>query len=296
MALTAHFTSAWVPQAEKYLDNISVFGQALTNKNYEGVAKENATVKILSVGDVSESAYSGGWNDSDFANLSTTSQDFTLSQKRKFLFRVNDTDQLGSAIQLGNEGMKRALYTVMNTMDAHIASKQSGITTNVYGDDTTPISVGFDSGAGDVLPSVALSKLQSLLAAANADQSGPNVVVPVWFAEYLLQEFGAGRATAGGDAAASIGVTTGLLNFRTGGFSGIYVSNNVVNTASAKYKVMAGTPGSSITFAKAIDKIETGRIQNDFADFVKGLVVYGGLIPFEEHMALGTFNQGTARQ
>lgn len=293
MALTAQLLETWKPRAEAYTDKKAVFVQALCNRNYEGEAKENATVHILTVGDVSVSTYSGGWNDSDFASLSTTKVDFSVDQKDKILFRVNDTDQLGSAIKLLDNGMERAAVAIALEVDAFIAGKHSEITTNVYGSDASPIVVGFDSGSGEVLPSRALSRLQRKLAESNADQDAPNVVVPAWLADALLVELGVNRATALGDQLSRLGVTTGLLQGVTaGGFSQIYVSNNVVNTASAKYKVMAGTPKSAITFASAIDKLESGRIQNDFADFVKGLYVYGAKVPFETHMALGTFDAG----
>ncbi len=298
MALTAQLVTIWRARIESYLDTLSVYKDALCNTHYEGDLKENATLKILTMGDVAESAYTGGWSDGDFAKLATTSQDFTLDQKRKILFAVPDTDQQGSAgYRLLDEGSKRAAYAVSNKRDQFIASLYTQITTNVVGSDGSPVTVGFNTGAGEVLPSVFMATLIETMSGNNADMSQPQAVVPVWLGSYLYQEFSS-KFTSGGDQASTYGALPGKMQGlanNAGGFANIYISNNTPNTASTLYKVMAATPGVGITFASAIDKMEGGRMQNDFADYIKGLFVYGGKAPFEGHMGLGTINKGTAK-
>lgn len=294
MALTANLTQAWKERIEAYLQKAPIFIEALTNKHYEGEIKSNATLNIVSVGEISVSTYTGA--DISFDTMATTGITFTADQKKSFAFQVLDTDKIGSMVDLINSGSQKAAQAMARSVDDYISGLHSSITTNVYGDSTTPIIVGFDNVAGEVLPSVALSVLQQKLAEANADQSKPQVVVPPWLASYLLQEFGI-RNTSGGDSASQVGVNIGKLSLPPiAGFAGIYVSNNVANTASEKYKIMAGTPESSITFGMALDLVESGRLQNNFGSYVKGLNVYGGKIPYESHMALGTFNMGTPRQ
>jgi hypothetical protein len=297
MALTAQKATAWKKQIESEFENQSVYGPALTNNHYEGELKANATLKIVSIGDVSESAYSGAWTAGDWADLATTSQDFTLDQKRKFLFKVVDTDQAQSMLTLLQEGARKAAYTMVNTKDAYLASFHSSITTNVYGDDTTPITVGFDSAAGNVRPSVAMSQLYTMLASSNSNQDSVNVVVPVWLAQMIIIEQSA-RGTSLGDASVNKGVNTGLLSgVSVGGFANIYVSNNVPDTTvgslSTLAKVMAGSPSHSITTASVIENVETLRLELDFATGVRGLWYYGAKVPFQQHMSLGTFNQGS---
>lgn len=295
MALTAQFQQAWQERIEAYLNKAPIF-TVLTNKHYEGQIKQNAILNIVSVGEITSGAYTGA--DISFDTLATTGITFTADQKRYFGFQVLDTDNIGSLFGpagLINTGSKKAAEKLSRDVDDYLASLHSGITTNVYGTDGSPITVGFDGTANEVLPSVALSALQQKLAEANADQSAPKTVVPAWFASYLLMEFGI-RNTSGGDSAAQVGVNIGKLNLPAiAGFGEIYVSNNVANTASTLYKVMAGTPESSITFGMALENVETGRLQNNFGSFVKGLNVFGAKIPYEAQMALGTFNIGTPR-
>lgn len=293
-ALTANLTQAWKERIEAYLVKAPIFLQALTNKHYEGEVKSNATLNIISVGEISTGTYTGA--DIAFDTMATTGVTFTADQKKYFGFQVLDTDKIGSMLDLVNSGSRKAAEAMARTVDDYLATLHSTITTSVYGTTVSPIIVGFDSVAGEVLPSVALSVLTQKMAEANADQSNPQAVVPPWFASYLLMEFGI-RNTVGGDSAAKVGVNIGKLDMPPiAGFGGIFVSNNVANTAGAAYKIMAGTPDSSITFGMALENVEAGRLQNNFGSFVKGLNVYGAKIPFEAHMALGTFNIGTARQ
>lgn len=294
MALTANLTQGWKERIEGYLQKLPIYAQALTNKHYEGEVKMNATLNIVSVGEINVGTYTGA--DISFDTMATTGITFTADQKKYFGFQVLDTDMIGSMISLMNSGSQKAAQAMARDVDNYLAGLYSQITTNVYGTDAAPITVGFDSVAGEVLPSVALSVLQQKLAEANADQSDPKTVVPPWFAAYLLQEFGR-RYTAEGDSAGKAGVSIGKLDMPPiAGFSEIYVSNNVHNTAGTLYKIMAGTPDSSITFGMALEKVESNRLQNNFGSYVKGLNVYGAKIPFEAHMGLGTFNVGTPRQ
>lgn len=293
MALTAHLQQAWRQRIEAYLNKAPIFKQALTNSHYEGDIKQNATLNIISVGEISSGTYTGA--DFTFDTLATTGITFTADQMKYFAFQVLDKDLIGSAVPLINIGSTKAGERMKRDVDDFLAALHSQITTNVYGSDGSPIIVGFDATAGEVLPSVALSELMRLMAESNADQSNPNVVVPPWFGAYLLSEFGI-RNTAGGDSASKVGVKIGQLDLpAVAGFTGIWVSNNVANTGAALYKVMAGSPDSSITFGMALENVETGRLEKNFGSFVKGINVFGGKVPYESHMALGTFNKGTAR-
>ena len=66
-------------------------------------------------------------------------------------------------------------------------------------------------------------------------------------------------------------------------------SNNVPNTASAKYRIMAGHP-SAITYAAQLTKVEALRPQLRFADAVKGLNLYGALVVRPQNLAVLTAN------
>jgi len=295
MALTANLTQTWKERIEAYLNIFPVFKDALTNSHYEGDIKTSKTLNILSVGEITTHDYSG--SDFTFDDLATTGITFTADQQKAFYFQFKDTDKIGSAIDLIEIGSRKAGESLARSRDSYIAGLHTGITTNVYGTDGSPIIVGFDGTANEVLPSVALATLFQKIGEQNGDQSAVNTVVPMWLASYLIQEMGR-RFGGGGDAYSSVGAKIGKLElpFPIAGYKSIYVSNDVANTTSTLYKVMAGTPDSAITFGAAIDLVESGRREANFASYVKGVNVFGAKIPFEKHMALGTFNQGTPRQ
>ena len=70
----------------------------------------------------------------------------------------------------------------------------------------------------------------------------------------------------------------------------IMVSNNVPNTAGAKYKVLAGHR-IAWSYASQVTKVEAYRPESRFADAVKGLHIYGGKVVRPNCLAVGTFSK-----
>jgi hypothetical protein len=165
------------------------------------------------------------------------------------------------------------------------------IITSLYGLDAAPVTVGLNQVAGEVLPSRALSRMSRLITIANGDTSNLNVVVPPWFADALLIEIGA-KLSQRGDQTSQYGVLAGKMEIVAGGFKGVYVSTQVA-MVGANYKVMAGSPDSSLTVARAISEATTGEREANFASYVKGILLFAAKAPKEDNMALGTFAPGT---
>ncbi|MDW8006436.1 MAG: hypothetical protein RMJ05_06925 [Thermomicrobium sp.] len=280
--------TVWSARLLAHLDKTYVYVAALTNRNYEGEARAGGTVKAFYVSDVTVSDYTGGWSDSDWAALSDNEVTIQIDQAKKILVKVPDVRDQFSVIDLIDQATQRMAVAIGDAIDQYVASKYAEVASaNQYGDDTTPVTVGL--GNGETRPTVALVRLREVLAEARAPMTNPRVVVPVWFATMLSLELGS-RATQLGDRATQEGmVAPGFL----GTFEGlqVYVSPNVPNTTGTKYKVLAGDP--MITFASAIEKVETTRLQNDFATGVKALYVYGAKLPRGQYLALGTFNRGS---
>ena len=75
---------------------------------------------------------------------------------------------------------------------------------------------------------------------------------------------------------------------RAAGF-GIHISNNVPNTSSTKYKIIASYNGAA-TRAEQILKTEAYRPEKRFSDAVKGLHVYGAKVTRPNEIAVATVN------
>jgi len=73
---------------------------------------------------------------------------------------------------------------------------------------------------------------------------------------------------------------TGMVG-RALGFD-IYMSNNVSSSGNT-HRVMFGSP-DALALVKQVDKIEAVRLQDHFADGVKGLAVYGAKVVRSDHL------------
>lgn len=296
---------AWRSRLEPYLTQpIAVYKQALTNNHYEGDVKSKATLNIVSFGELTYGDYTG--TDITFQDLTDTNQTFAVDQVKYAAFQVDDPNQTTTEINLIDQGSKKLAYQIARMYDDYIAGLYTQITTNVYGaggttawsqggySGTGPVTVGFDNTKNEILPSVALSAMRQIAVQNNAEMSAPNVVIPPWLDAMIKQELGL-RVGALGDKNKMSGVAVGLQEGIRGfaGWNDFWVSNLVPNTSGAAYRVMGGTPDASVTFASALEKVETTRLQARFATGIKALAVFGAKIPFEGHMALGTFNIGT---
>lgn len=290
MAITK-YESIWSARIRKFLDPILVYRNALCNEDYKGEVRYGGVLSILGISDPTIEDHDGPWADDEWEALTDDDLQFTVTQKKRFKFRVGTEDQQGHKLRLIDVASQRAVFALGNTVDAYIAGKHSQVDSgNLYGDDTTPITVGF--GSGEIAPLDALTNLSQVLAIANATMAKPNVVIPVWLATYLIQQVGA-RNSVQGDAANTIGPKQGLIYEGLAGWAGIYVSQNVPNTTATKYKVIGGD--NHITLGIAVEQIKEVDLQNDFGSGVKGLLVYDAKLLQGEQMALGTFNKGTAR-
>lgn len=278
----------WSARILEYLDKSYMYVQALTNTNYEGEAKKGGTVKAFYVSDVAVTDYTGAWLDTDWALLGDNAVTVQIDKEKKILIKVPLVRENFSMLQLIDQGSQRAAVAIGDVIDQAIAANYSSIAAgNAYGNDTTPITVGL--GSGEVAPSVALAILREKLVTAKAPHTNPRVVVPEWFGTMLYIEL-SGRNTSLGDAATrgQFAVDAGKMDPVSGLIP--FVSPNVPNTSGTKYKVMTGDP--MITYASAIDMLDTVQLINDFATGVRGLWVWGSKLPRGEYMALGTFNKG----
>lgn len=267
-----------------------MYRRVLTNSNYAGEAKQGGTVRAFWVSEISVSDYAGAWPESEWELLSQAESVMQIDQAKKIIFKVPDVRGEFNVLNLIDEGAKRAAQAIAVTIDSFIASQHTAISSNNFlGTTAAPIVVGF--GSTDTRPSLFISRLRQEIIDAGAPRTGLRAVVPTWFATMLGHEL-AVRPTSLGDTAIR-GAQGGAM--APGEGTTIYdvlciESQAVPNTGGNAWKIMLGDP--MISFASAIENIETIRLQNDFSTGIKGLYVYGAKLFRGEYMALGTANQG----
>lgn len=279
MAITTFFPTIWEARLLAHLDKALVYGN-LCNRDYEGnIRNAGDTVKINQIADITVSNYAKG-TALAYEDVDGEPTTLTIDQQKYFAFKVDDVDRAQANVNLIDGAMQRASYKLRDTVDQYIASfhTKAGVTVGL-GDDTTPLTISSANKAYE-----ALVDLKGALDNENVPADGRFVVVPSWFYGYMLKD---ARFVEAGTGATDARLTNGLIG-RAAGFD-IYQSNNVPNDEGTKYKILAGTR-QAISFAEQITETEAIRLQDTFADAIRGLLVYGAQVVQPKALACMTAN------
>lgn len=269
--------TVWAARLLVALNDALVYGQAnVCNRDYEGeIRKAGNTVKIASIGDVSIGTYTKDEDIDEPASLTDDDQTLLIDQQKYFNFYVDSVDRAQQNVNVLDEAMRRSAWKLRDTADAYLAGLME---TDVHADN----KIG--SVATPKVPTKAdayeyLVDLGVLLDESNTPIDGRFVIVPAWFHGLLLKDDRFIRTgTRRGDAT--------LANGEVGeaaGFS-ILKSNNVPNTAGAKYKIIAGHSIATSYVEQVVD-LQTFKPEKRFGDAVKGLHVYGAKVVRPENLA-----------
>jgi len=278
MAIDNFIPEVWSAILLDHLDKSFVYGNVV-NRDWEGnISAYGDTVHINQVGPVTITDYTKNTNMTAVETLTDSTQSLLINQSKMFNFQIDDVDKAQQNPKIMSNAMQRAGYALGDTTDQFLASLYSGVNAaNI---------VGLGSDGTPVVPTKTdiyayFTQASKLLDEANVQTNGRWVVIPPWMKKMLRDSGEFLSDTVMGDQVK----TTGLIG-SVAGFS-VMVSNNVPNTASAKYKVMFGYNGA-ITFANQINSVEAYRPEGRFADAVKGLHLYGGKLVQDYGIAVMT--------
>lgn len=259
--------TVWAARLLMALNKALVYGQpGIVNRDYEGeIRNAGDTVKIASIGDVTVGDYT---KNSDINNpeiLTDAEQTLAVDQAKYFNFYVDSIDRAQQNVNVMDEAMRRAAYKVRDVQDQFIAANHVNVPeANLIGSDGSPVTPT-NSTAYEYLVDLSV-----LLDNKNIPTEGRFCIVPPWFHGRLLKD---DRFVKAGTSATDQTLRNGAVG-EAAGFA-ILKSNNVPNTAAAKYKICAGHP-MAYSFALQLTQLETFRPEKRFGDAVKGLAVYGG--------------------
>jgi hypothetical protein len=112
--------------------------------------------------------------------------------------------------------------------------------------------------------------------------------MPPWLHSYMIYA-GVIDNTAKGSSRIS---PPGYGNGFKGSYMGfdLFVSNNVNNDGTT-YNCMFGSK-DAISFAGQVTRVESGRVEKQFGDFVKGLYVYGSKVVRPDHLGVAYLAAG----
>jgi len=269
--------TVWASRLLSALEKSIIYGQAnVCSRAYEGEVRQSGnTVKIASIGDVTVSDYV---KDTDIAAaevLTDTEQTLLIDQQKYFHFCVDSVDRAQQNVDVLDEAMRHSAWSLREHTDRFLAGIMDAAVPagNKIGSTATP-KVPTKDDAYEYLVDLGV-----LLDENNTPTTGRFCIVPAWFHGLLLKDDRFVRSgTPAGDRR--------LMNGEAGEAAGFTIlkSNNVPNTAGAKYKIIAGHARATAHVEQILD-LQAYKPEKRFGDAVKGLHVYGGKVIRDVHLA-----------
>lgn len=275
MAVNSFIPTLWSARLLVNLQKAQVFA-GLVNRDYEGeIANAGDTVKINGIGAVTVGTYAKNSTSLSWQTLADASQALLIDQSKYFAFKVDDVDKVQTNVNLIDAAMQEAAYALSDNIDQFIAGLhvQAATANKIGADGGSAKTVGL--GTDEINPYRQLVDMATVLTKADVPQDGRWVVLPAWYQGMLLKAelIAANPNGSNGDA---------IINGRIGRLAGfdLYVSNNVTDDAQSTktYRVMFGTRQAISLAVQKQPSMEAVRLQDSFADGVRGLMLYGGKV------------------
>lgn len=271
MAVSNFIPDIWSARILAALSRASV-AAGICNRDYEGdIARGGDSVKITNFVDPTIGVYTKH-NDITIEDVDDATQALLIDQQRYFAFEVDDVE-MAQAVNGGivmQTATQRAAYGLKNVLDQYILTLMAaGASAAAPDHQVAEATISTASGAYDAL--VAWSVL---LDQADIPEEDRFAVVTPAFHGLLLKDDR--FIQAGDDIAAAT-----RMNGRVGQAAGFEImkSNNLPDgVGTGAGKAMIAGSRMATTLAEQIVSVEAGRMEKRFADFVKGLHVYGAKV------------------
>jgi hypothetical protein len=273
--LGAFNAQAWSKLLVVALDKINVM-ISLVNRDYEGeIQNLGDTVQVRTLGSITMGDYTKGQT-LTYQDLAPTKEPMTIAAAKFFAFAVDDVDAAQTDLDTIKLYTQRAAVAMNDAVEVKILSQYTKAHTSnrITGASNAAITLDKDNVYSYFV------KLRTALSKNNVPQGGRWAVVdPDTTGLLLLAPEFVKNGTAQGVSVASEGTVNGAsAGSNRPGFIGriagfdVYESNNVPVASGAKY-IQAGD-SMALAYAAQINKMETLRLQDTFADAVRGLLLH----------------------
>jgi hypothetical protein len=270
MSLAQFIPSVWAARLLANLEKSLIYGQApVVNKDYEGeISEYGDRVYVHGIGEIAVADYTRDVTTINYELLDDSRKELLINQSKYFAFKVDDLDVAQQRPKVIDSASQKATRTLADVADQYLASFYADAGT-VLDDGGDPLGLTAENIYGHIVAaSVALDE-------KNVPDQGRYLILPPWAAGLALQNE---KFIAKADPPGT--VLNGQIA-KVAGFA-ILKSNNVpvTGTAPAVSHITAGHT-VAISYAEQISKVEGIRLQDSFADGVRGLHLYGAevLVP-----------------
>jgi len=256
MAITNFKPTLWDAALLERFNTANILIPAL-NHQYEGTLSSGNTVKITAVNTPTIVDYAAASRVITPAQMTDTTQSLVIDQEKAFSFIVDDVDKVQAA------GSFEPV-----TRDAGAALSEDAEATVIAALKAGGTSAGTAAITTADLAYAAVISMRTALVKANVPNANRILAVSPEFAALLL---GTGSKLTtfdpSGDGALRNGVIGRLLGFT--------VVEHPQLTHTANRPAAIGFHANSVAYVGQIEKTEAGRMENKFADYVRGLNVFG---------------------
>lgn len=254
--ITNFIPSVW---SKKILDKLKLECKLVDNcwQEYEGDVKQAAAVHILGIGDVVVSDYTGKKGDGiEYRQVTDEGQTLIIDQAKYFALMFDDVERAQTMPGLWEGTNEEAVHQLAVARDSYVASKIKEGTNVTTATALTPEAVKNAIDAGLVM-------LKKRNMAEDADiELSPEAAM--CFLNSLTV------------------VSTDNPEYIKKGVIGFYHGHKVIESNNMavedKYSYCAIRGKKAIAFAGQLNKVEAIRLQDYFADAVRGLDVYGAKV------------------
>lgn len=272
--LSAFNAQAWSKLLIANLNQINVM-LALVNRDWEGdLQNVGDTVQVRTLGSVSMRPYTKG-TPITYEDLAPTKEAMTVSDAQYFAFEVEDVDTAQTDLDTLQLYTSRAAVSMNDKIEAKLLSNYAGAHTDnkITGASSAAIALDKDNVYDYFV------KARGVLSKKNVPLVGRWAVVDPDTVSLLLNSPKFVNATVlGGNIAAEGTLNGATAGANRPGFIGriagfdVFESNAVPVASSAKYLQFGDK--YAIAYAAQLQKMETIRLQTQFASAVRGILLH----------------------
>ena len=270
--------SLTIDKANYFAFKVDDIEEAHSHVNFQSLASDRAAYRLADQYDQDVLGYLSGFKQSAISGAADTANDVVNGSKA---VSTAGSDELLSSMKL-----KKGDF--------------GNITTGSAGDHSIPLVARLPGATAlptaTASPLMVIARMSRLLDQQNVDSQGRWLVVDPVFMELLMDE---DSRLLNSDFGGS-GIQNGLVVNNLHGFK-VYTSNNLPSvgtgpdtTGSANqntnYGVIVGGHSSAVATAEQINKTETYRDPDSFADIVRGMHLYGRKILRPEAIVTAKYN------
>ena len=270
--------SLTIDKANYFAFKVDDIEEAHSHVNFQSLASDRAAYRLADQFDQDVLGYLSGFKQSAISGAADTANDVVNGSKA---VTTAGSDELLTSMKLRKDSF-------------------GNITTASAGDHSIPLAARLPGATAlptaTASPLMVLSRMSRLLDQQNVDSQGRWVVVDPVFMELLMDE---DSRLLNSDFGGS-GLQNGLVVNNLHGFK-VHVSNNLPSVGTGpdttgtanqntNYGVIVAGHSSAVATAEQINKTETYRDPDSFADIVRGMHLYGRKILRPEAIVTAKYN------